>query len=55
MLNVIQILINVLLNLLLVPIMGIAGAATATVLAYFSKAVILELHFSMKMKKRLSL
>ena len=53
-LNVIQVFINILLNLVLVPIMGIRGAAVATVIAYFLNALVFEFHFSIKMKKLLA-
>ena len=54
-LNIVQVLINILLNLLLVPIMGIAGAATATIISYFIKALVLELDFSIRLRKTLRL
>jgi len=53
-LNVIQVLFNIMLNLLFVPMMGIAGAAAATVLAYSFKAFALQFDFSVRMRKLLN-
>ena len=52
---VFQAVIKVGLSLLFIPAMGLMGAATATVLAYFVKALILELHYWTKIKKLLNL
>jgi O-antigen/teichoic acid export membrane protein len=46
--NVIQFIINVGLDILLVPRVGPLGAAVATVLAYFGRVVIIEAYFRMK-------
>jgi O-antigen/teichoic acid export membrane protein len=54
-LNVIQLLLSVLLALLLVPVMGMVGAAVATVLAYFCQVVIIETYFRARLKKLLKL
>ena len=40
--------------LLLVPLMGLAGAAIATVLAYLLRAVTMEVYFRSKLKKLLN-
>ena len=53
--NVVQAVIKVGLSLLFIPVMGLMGAATATVLAYFVRALILELHYWTKIKKLLNL
>lgn len=52
---VIQVLLNVLLDLILVPQMGMLGAAVATVLAYFCRAVTIEIYFRAKLKKLLKI
>jgi O-antigen/teichoic acid export membrane protein len=43
--TVVQVLLNVLLNIVLIPKFGLMGAAMATVTAYAVKAVMYELHF----------
>lgn len=48
--NVIQIFGNVLLNLILVPKMGIYGAAIATTIAYSCRAIIYEIYFRKQIK-----
>jgi O-antigen/teichoic acid export membrane protein len=53
--NVMQILLNVLLNLLLVPKIGIMGAAVATVLAYLCRSITFEFYFRIKLKKLLKI
>ncbi len=53
--NVMQILLNVLLNLLLVPKMGIIGAAVATVSAYLCRSITIEFYFRIKLKKLLKI
>lgn len=50
-----QVLTNIILNLILVPVLGILGAAVATVAAYFFTWIMVESHFSMRMKKILRL
>jgi len=55
MVNVIQVLLNVALDLALVPSMGILGAAIATVVACFVKLVIYELYFRARIMKLLQL
>jgi O-antigen/teichoic acid export membrane protein len=49
--NVIHVIINMLIDLLLVPKMGATGAAIATVIAFMVKSVMLELHFNIKMRR----
>jgi O-antigen/teichoic acid export membrane protein len=49
--NLIQVLLNLFLALLLVPKMGIVGAAVATVFAYFCRAVIMEVYFWVKLRR----
>jgi len=53
--NTLQVVLNVILNLLLVPRMGLTGAAIATVFAYFCQAAIIEIYFRLKLKKLLEL
>ncbi len=53
--SMIQVALNVILNLLLVPAMGLRGAAIATVVAYCSQAVIIEIYYRYKLKKLLEL
>jgi O-antigen/teichoic acid export membrane protein len=51
--NFIQILLNLILDFILIPRFGIKGAGIATLLAYFSSAVIYEIYFSIKLKAAL--
>ncbi len=53
--NVIQIIIKVILSVILIPRYGLYGAATATVISYFCKAVFYELYFRMRLRKSLKL
>lgn len=53
--NLFQVLLNLLLDVLLVPAMGILGAAIATTLAYLCRAVTIEIYFRVKLKKMLGL
>jgi len=53
--NIFQVLLNLLLDVLLVPVMGMLGAAVATVIAYFSKGVILEVYFRVRLRKLLQI
>ena len=53
--NVVQAVIKVGLSLLFIPAMGLMGAAVATVISYFAKVLILELHFQIKIKRQLNL
>jgi O-antigen/teichoic acid export membrane protein len=53
--DIIQIFLNVLLNLLLIPKIGAKGAAVATILAYFCATVMFEAYFRIKLKKVLGL
>ncbi len=53
--NLIQVLLNILLDLLFVPVMGMVGAAVATVIAYFCRAVIIEVYFRTKLKAQFEL
>lgn len=48
-----QISINLIMNILLIPLLGISGAAVATVIGYASKAIFFELYFRLKVKKSL--
>lgn len=50
-----QVLLNIILDLLLVPPMGPPGAAIATVVAYFCLAAIIEVYYRVKLKKMLGL
>jgi len=49
--NAVQVLLNLLLDLVLVPSMGILGAAVATVAACLAKMVAYELYFRLKIVK----
>jgi O-antigen/teichoic acid export membrane protein len=49
--TVFQIVINVILNFVFIPYIGILGAAVATVIAYFCRAVAMEGYFRLKLKK----
>ena len=49
--NVVQVLLNVILNIVLIPIYGMIGAAVATVIAYACKAIMFEIYFRLKIKK----
>ena len=51
--NVCQVLANVILNVVMVRVYGIYGAAIATVLAYTGQAVLFELYFRLKLKGQL--
>jgi len=53
--NMLQVILNVILNLVLVPSMGLKGAAVATVVAYWFQSVIIEIYFRVKLKKLLEL
>ncbi len=53
--NVIQIIIKVILSVILIPRFGLRGAATATVISYFGKAVFYELYFRLRLRKLLKL
>ncbi len=53
MVNVVQVLINVVLNIALIPVLGMYGAAVATVIAYICQAVAFELYFRLKLKRQL--
>jgi len=50
-----QVAVNVILNLVLVPKMGLTGAAVATVVAYCFQSVIIEIYFRLRLKKLLEL
>ncbi len=49
--GVVQVVLNLVLNLVLVPVFGIQGAAMATVLAYLSFTVLNELYFQLRLKE----
>ena len=51
--NVVQVLLNLALDVVLVTRMGMLGAAVATVIAYLCRAVILEVHFHLRLRARL--
>ncbi len=53
--NLFQVLLNLLLDVILVPVMGISGAAAATVFAYLCRAVIIEVYFRLKLRELLKL
>jgi len=53
--NAIQVFLNVFLNVLLVPVIGLLGAAVGTTLAYFCETVMFEVYFRIKLKKLLGL
>jgi len=53
--SVVQVAINIILNLVLIPRYGINGAAVATVLAYLLLAVACESYFRLRLKKLLGL
>jgi len=53
--DIVQIFLNVLLNLLLVPKIGAVGAAVATILAYLCTTALFEAYFRIKLKKLLGL
>lgn len=48
--TVVQITINVILNFIFIPYIGILGAAIATVTAYLCRAVILEVYFRLRIR-----
>ena len=48
--NVCQVLANVILNIALIPVLGMYGAAVATVIAYIFQAAAFELYFRLKLK-----
>jgi len=50
---VVQVSINVVLNIALIPVLGMYGAAVATVIAYICQAVAFELYFRLKLKRQL--
>jgi O-antigen/teichoic acid export membrane protein len=50
-----QALVNLVLDILLVPAWGMIGAATATVSAYFCRAVISGVYFRVKLKRQMKL
>jgi O-antigen/teichoic acid export membrane protein len=52
---ILQVLLNLLLDFLLIPLMGLFGAAVATVSAYFCWVVTIEVYFRVKLKKLLIL
>lgn len=52
---VLQVLLNVLLDLILVPRMGALGAAVGTAMAYFLRTVVIEVYFWVRLKSLLKL
>jgi len=52
---VVQISINIILNLVFVPYLGMLGAAIATVIAYFCRAVIVEIYFRAYVNKKVNI
>jgi len=53
--NVLQVFINVVLNIVFIPLIGILGAAVATVFAYGCRTLAIELYFRFKLKKSLGI
>jgi len=53
--TLIQLAINVILDFVFIPYMGILGAAVATVIAYFCRAVIIEIYFRLYIRNQLNL
>jgi O-antigen/teichoic acid export membrane protein len=53
--NIVQVILNVILNIILIPRFGLYGAAIATVAAYFCKTVFFEIYFRTRLKKSLRL
>ena len=53
--NVVQAVVKVGLSLFFIPAMGLMGAAVATVISYFAKVFVLELHFQMSIKQQLNM
>jgi O-antigen/teichoic acid export membrane protein len=49
--NVFHVVLNLLLDMLLVPVMGLLGAAVATTIAYFCQAVTFEIYFRIRLRK----
>jgi O-antigen/teichoic acid export membrane protein len=54
-LNIVQAIVNLTLDCLLVPRMGLLGAAVGSVSGYFCRAVTMEVYFRVKLKKLLNL
>ena len=52
---VMQVLLNVLLNLIFIPRIGMRGAAVATLLAYLCRTVAIELYYRFSLKKLLQI
>jgi len=53
--NVAHIIIKLVLSVMLIPPFGLKGAAIATVVSYFFKAVIMEVYFRMRLRKSLKI
>lgn len=51
--NLVQVVLNLLLDVMLVPFMGLTGAATATAIAYFGQAVLFETYLRRRLKTML--
>jgi len=49
--NLCQVVLNLALDLILVPRMGMAGAATATAFAYLCRTVTMEIYYRIRLKK----
>lgn len=49
--NILHVMLNLLLDLLLVPVMGMLGAAVATVFAWLFRAAIMEIYFRVRLRK----
>jgi O-antigen/teichoic acid export membrane protein len=54
-LTVLQVLLNLILDVILVPLMGIAGAAVAAVVGYASRSVIYEVYYRRYIRRILEL
>jgi len=53
--SILQVLLNLLLDFVLVPRMGMMGAAVATLFAYSCRAITIELYFRIKLRSQLQL
>lgn len=53
--DIAQVIINILLDIILIPYLGIMGAAIATPTAYIIRTIVLKTHFEGKVKKQLGL
>jgi len=49
--NVLHVSLNLFLDLVLVPVMGLLGAAVATTIAYFCQAAMFEIYFRLRLRR----